>query len=164
MILYIAHQECRRKYCKPDEIAKILRLKGQQSIAVITVKQVLRSAEKVFDFSTDCFFCGESVTIGRKRKSTEVVTVKTVEIREIILAVCRERGDDWANAVQARILHVHDLHAADAVYHRVCSVNFRTMKQIPAVYEHEVKKVKLGRPQQEQQVDAFLEVAKFLGE
>ena len=116
MTLYIAHQgqqvhqECRRKYCKPDEIAKILRLKGQQSTAVITVKQVLRSAEKVFDFSTDCFLCGESVTIGRKRKSTEVVTVKMVEIRETILAVCRERGDDWANGVQARILHVHDLH------------------------------------------------------
>ena len=54
---------------------------------------------------------------GRKRKSTEVVTVKTVEIWETILAVCRERGDDWANAVQVRILHVHDLHAADAVYH-----------------------------------------------
>ena len=50
------HQECHRKYCKPDKIAKILRLKGQQSTAVITVKQVLRSAEKVFDFSTDCFF------------------------------------------------------------------------------------------------------------
>lgn len=50
------HQECRRKYCKPDEIAKTLRLKGQQSTAANTAKQVLRSAEKVFDFSTDCFF------------------------------------------------------------------------------------------------------------
>ena len=42
-----------------------------------------------------------------------------VEIRETILAVCRKRGNDWANAVQARILHVQDLHAADAVYHSV---------------------------------------------
>ena len=46
----------------------------------------------------------------------------------------------------------------------VCSVIFRTMKQIPAVHEHEVKKMKLGRPQQKQQVDAFLEVARFLEE
>jgi len=45
------------------------------------------------------FFCGETATTGRKRKSTEVVTVRTVEIRETILAVCRERGDDWANVV-----------------------------------------------------------------
>ena len=57
--------------------------------------------------------------------------------QETVLAVCQERGDDWANAVQARIFNVHDLHAADAVYHRVCSANFRTMKQIPAIHEHE---------------------------
>ena len=42
-----------------------------------------------------------------------------VEIRETILAVCCERRNDCANAVQARILHVHDLHAVDAVYHSV---------------------------------------------
>ena len=62
--------------------------------------------------------------------------------------MCRERGDAWAGAVQARMLHVHDLHAADAVYHRVYSSNFRTMKEIPAVHEHEVdlpKKAKTGR-------------------
>lgn len=50
------HQERHHKYCKPDEIAKTLRLNGQQSTAANTAKQVLRSAEKVFDFSTDCFF------------------------------------------------------------------------------------------------------------
>ena len=128
---------------------------------------MLRSAERQFNFSTDCFFCGKPATLGRKRKSSYVVLVRTVETRDTILKVCCERGDDWANAVQARILHAHDLHAVDAVYHRVCSVNFRTMKQIPVVHEHEVnpsKKVKLGRPQEKQRTDAFLEVAKFLEE
>ena len=160
------HQECRRNYCKPDQIAKTLRLKVQ-GIATNTGKQVLRSAERQFNFSTDCFFCGKPATLGRKRKSSYVVLVRTVETRDTILKVCCERGDDWANAVQARILHAHDLHAVDAVYHRVCSVNFRTMKQIPVVHEHEVnpsKKVKLGRPQEKQRTDAFLEVAKFLEE
>jgi len=38
------------------------------------------------------------------------------------------------------------------------------MKQIPAVHEHEVKKVKLGRPQGKQQLDAFLEVARLFEE
>ena len=61
--------------------------------------------------------------MGRKRKTPDVFQVKTVETRDIILAVCRERGDARAGAVQARMLHVHDLHAADAVYHRVCSSN-----------------------------------------
>lgn len=89
--------------------------------------------------------------LGRKRKVSDVVPFRTVETRDTILAVCRERGDSWADAVQARILHVHDLHAADAIYHRACSTNFRTKKQIPAVYEFEhqdscTKKLKLGRP------------------
>ena len=39
-----------------------------------------------------------------------------------------------ADAVQARILHVHDLHKADTVYHRVCSVNVHTMKQQAAFH------------------------------
>ena len=44
--------------------------------------------------------------------------IRAVEIKDTILEVCHERGDEWGNAVQARILHVSDLHAADAVYHR----------------------------------------------
>jgi len=81
--------------------------------------------------------------------------------------VCREREDDWAKEVQTRILHVHDLHAVDVVYHRVCSVNFRTMKRIPVAHEHEdnaPKKVKLGRPQEKQRADAFLEAVRFFEE
>ena len=142
------HQECRRKYCKPDQIAKALRSKEQQVMHTNTEKQVLRSAEKVFNFSTNCFYCGEPAITGRKRKGTQVIAVRTVETKDTILAICHERGDDWAKAVQARILHVHDLHAADAVYHRVCSVNFRTMKQVPVIHDYESntsKKLKLGR-------------------
>ena len=131
------HQECRRKYCVPNQIAKTLRQAVQQDVATNTGPKVLRSAERQFNFSTDCFFCGKPAIIGRKRKVSDVVPVRTVETRDTVLAVCQERGDDWENAVQARILHVHDLYAADAVYHRVCSANFRTMKQIPAIHEHE---------------------------
>ena len=58
-------------------------------------------------------------------------------MKDTTLAVCREGGDTWADTAQARLLNVHDLHAADAVYHTVCSVNFRTKKQIPAVHDHE---------------------------
>ena len=161
------HQECRRKYCKPDQIAKALRSKEQQVMHTNTEKQVLRSAEKVFNFSTNCFYCGEPAITGRKRKGTQVIAVRTVETKDTILAICHERGDDWAKAVQARILHVHDLHAADAVYHRVCSVNFRTMKQVPVIHDYESntsKKLKLGRPPEKQQADAFIEVAQFLEE
>ena len=163
------HQECRTKYCKPEQIVKDLRKKdqAQEGTVLPAQKQVLRSAERPFNFSTHFFFCGKPALVGKKRKTPDVFQVKTVETRDTILAVCRERGDAWAGAVQARMLHVHDLHAADAVYHRVCSSNFRTMKEIPAVHEHEVdlsKKPKIGRPQEKERIDAFLEVARFFEE
>ena len=84
---------------------------------------------------------------------------------EKILAVCHQRGDSWAVTVQARILPVHDLHAADAVYHHICSNNFRTKKQIPAAYQTErscPKKLKLGRPELQERTDAFLEADSYL--
>ncbi len=50
------------------------------------------------------------------------------------------------------------------MYHGGCSVNFRTKKQIPATYQHEMKRVKLGRPKDKERTDAFMEVASFLEE
>ena len=82
-------------------------------------------------------FCGQPAINQAKRKSPEVIGVRTIELIEKILAVCHQRGDSWAVTVQARILPVHDLHAADAVYHHICSNNFRTKKQIPAAYQTE---------------------------
>ena len=36
------------------------------------------------------------------------------------------KRDKWTNVVQARILHILDLHTADAVYyHKACSVSQR---------------------------------------
>ena len=62
---------------------------------------------------------------------------------------------------------MHDLHAADPVYHHWCSNNLRTNKQIPAAYQteiHPAKKLKLGRPQLQERTDAFLEVISYLEE
>lgn len=46
---------------------------------------------------------------------------------------CNKRADKWAEMVMARIKSVHDLPAGDAVYHQICSSNFRTGKDIPLV-------------------------------
>ncbi len=159
------HPECRRNYCNPQQIARAVKLGVQQTD---TERRTLRSTEMQFNFSTDCFFCGNPAIFGRKR-NCDVVLVETVEVRDTILAVCHERGDTWADNVRARILHVHDLHAADAVYHQVCSVNFRTKKQTPAVHDHNMStpkraKPKPGRPPDKKRTDAFLEVASFLEE
>ena len=72
-----------------------------------------------------------------------------------------------ADTVKARILDVPDLPAADAMYHQTCSVNFRTGRQIPAMFlwdEPPTKKKRVGRPQDEDQTEAFLKMAQFLQE
>ena len=90
--------------------------------------------------------------------------MKTIGIKETILKICQERADSWSDVVKARILHVHDLHAADAIYHQTCSVNFRTKKQMPMAQfaTEDFKRPKLGRPQDDKRAEAFLEVASYL--
>ena len=68
------------------------------------------------------------------------------------------------NVVKARILHVHDLHAADSIYYQTCSVNFHTKKQIPMAQfaTEDFKRPKLGCPQDDKRPEAFLEVASYL--
>ncbi len=93
--------------------------------------------------------------------------VWTIELKDTVLTMCQERNDSWAHSVLARISSAHDLHAADAIYHKACDINFRTMRQIPTGFRKEklcTKKVKLGRPEELDRAEAFLEVAKFLEE
>lgn len=106
-------------------------------------------------------------TVGNKRKSCDVLPVRTIELKDTLLNLCQERNDAWAHSVMARILSVHDLHAADAVYHKSCDINFRTMKKIPTAHSSDKlgsKKLKLGRPKESERARAFLEVAKYLEE
>ena len=53
--------------------------------------------------------------------------VKAIGLKDTILATCCERADSLSDTV---ILHVHDLHAGDAVYHQTCNVNFRTLTDL----------------------------------
>jgi len=127
-------------------------------------RPVLWSFEEGFSFKTNCFFCGRAAKLGSKRKY-DAFEVKTIEIKGTILKACQEQADSWSDAVKACILHVHDLHAADAVYHQACSsVNFRTKKQmLTAQIDTEAsKRSKLGCPQEDKRVEAFLKVASYL--
>ncbi|WAR13714.1 hypothetical protein MAR_003819 [Mya arenaria] len=77
--------------------------------------------------SQRCAICNDHTKRGEQLAST-----LTVKGSDMILTSCNERGDAWADIVKGIVFHVHDLHAADAVYHQVCSVNIRTKKQMPA--------------------------------
>ena len=45
--------------------------------------------------------------------------------------VCKQRNDHWSKDLLGRLSQVIDLPAADAIYHQVCSSNFRTGNNIP---------------------------------
>ena len=75
----------------------------------------VRLSEEGFSFKTDCFFCGRAAKFGRKRKY-DVLQAKTIGLKDSILKICHERADSWSDTAKARILHMHDLHAADAIY------------------------------------------------
>ena len=72
---------------------------------------------------TVCSVGGQCILVARGRDLI-VFPVRTVEFKDTVLKSCSYRVDGWASTVQARVLHVHDLHAADTVYHQVCIVNF----------------------------------------
>ena len=84
--------------------------------------------------------------------------------------ICKERNDEWSEIVLGRVEYAQDLHAADAVYHQACSVNFRTGKQVPLQHcsddgsDKDTKRPRQGRPVDTGKATAFLKVVKFLEE
>ena len=60
-------------------------------------KYLFRSADDKFYFNSNCFFCGQLAMIGNKRKGFDVVSVRTIKLKDTILVVCQERNDAWAN-------------------------------------------------------------------
>jgi hypothetical protein len=87
-----------------------------------------------------------------------------MDFQNKILQTCIERNDSWGNEVKGRIQSVNDLHAADAVYHQSCSINFQTMKQIPVLSSFEEpcrKRHSLGRPMKDVCKIAFEETMKY---
>ena len=161
------HQNCRREYCRPSSIKRAKKSVSEETTS--SRRSFTRKAEQCFSFKTDCFFCGTKVEFGsnsKRKRLDEAFSVTTIETKDTILKICSERNDEWSEAIRARLMNVHDLPAADAVYHQTCNVNFRTNRQLPQLYETDelpaAKKRKVGRPPNEEKNQAFVKVAKFL--
>ena len=110
-----------------------------------------------------------SVANQRSTRAENVATMlsrclqKTSRIK--IQEACRVRNDEWAETVRGRLEFAQDLHAADAVYHQACSVNFRTGKQFPKKHGNDTdSKHAKGRPMDPVKSKAFLQVTEFLVE
>lgn len=159
------HQECRRIYVNPNSIAKDTRKDGIPPEPKTPC--ILRSESPMFDFKEHCLFCGTFARYNEgKKRGYDVFPVRTIDFQSSVYQQCKNRGDDWSNVVEGRLAFAHDLHAADAVYHQSCSVNFRTGKQIPQQYRtnDSDKRSKIGRPEEQARHEAFLRVARYVEE
>jgi len=100
----------------------------------------------------------------------KLIPVRTMDFQNKILKACDEFKGEWADIVRGRVLFVQDLPAADAVYHNICSVNFRTGKQVPIVFQQAIeqraakcKKISgSGRPKDSKKSEAFQAVVEYL--
>ena len=86
------HQDCRRKYCNSQQIAKCIK-QGTTEEASSSDRQVLQSADEKFSFISSCSFCSQPAIMGSKRKGFDIISVKTIELKDLLLTVCQERND-----------------------------------------------------------------------
>lgn len=156
------HKECRRLYCNPQQIQK-----AQKASKRLTASSPsLRSGKTSFQFSTHCLFCGQAAKYENRKRGCDVYPVRTLEFGQVIEQICDKRNDEWAGQVKLRLKSVHDLPAADALYHQTFSVNFRTGKQLPMTFQTEnmTPKKSYGRPLNVDQQTAFIRIAQYLQE
>ncbi|KAJ8893081.1 hypothetical protein PR048_005664 [Dryococelus australis] len=66
-----------------------------------------------------------------ERVKNVIIKVRSIEFKERITETCCDRNYECGLSVLARVNGtVSDLHATDAVYHRICSTNFRIEKNV----------------------------------
>jgi hypothetical protein len=98
-----------------------------------TQKVVFSGRKNSSRTKTTAFFVdSKPVKLVLVKEVSMVFPVRTKDFQINIEKICRERNDSWSTNVLSRIQFVQDLHAADAVYHQKCSVNFRTGKCLPS--------------------------------
>ena len=163
-------------YCNSIKLAQAGRNDLQEAQRTQSIQ--LRSTEPGFRFKEACLLCGTAVSFSSRKATGETCRATTKSIMHILLEHCSTRREDWADEVRARLLAVHDLPGADAVYHQKCSTNFRTGKRVPLMFMQNEdgapqKRHKVGRPMKsnetgrganKEQADAFMKVEIFFKE
>ena len=156
------HNECRRIYIHKREINKHLETKQGTEAPIPSSSFSLRSTVVPFSFKKDCFLCSDSI------EDTSLASVSRVEkeqLRENVLTHCKTRVDPWSESVQMRLLSVHDLKAAGAIYHRFCLQRFYSNRSCPTKscpQEDFSKRFKIGKNVEEETAIAFNKVVEYL--
>ena len=126
----------------------------------------LRSETPQFKFKEHCLFCGEAAKCEKKKHGNDVFPVRTSDFQNSIFKICAERKDDWGILVATRLASAINLHAADALCHQRCSVNFRTLKSLPqqdSSYSAS-RRISYGRPEDLDRSRVFQQMVTFLRE
>lgn len=85
----IVHVECRRKYCKTQNIARDTALQQRQTAA----RCELRSKQSAFNFQEHCLFCGQIAKTDRRLKELDVFPARTDDFQESVIQICQSRND-----------------------------------------------------------------------
>lgn len=158
------HQKCRRDYINANSIKKDMR---EKDVSITEPTRDLRSSTPDFEFQKNCLFCGYFAKFSESKRGIDVFPVRKTDFSNPLRNICKERNDEWSEIVFRRLnIAPSDLHAADAIYHQTCSVNFRTGKQIPVSKQanKEVKRTTPGRPKEDSSEKAFLQIVRQLEE
>lgn len=123
------HQKCRRDYINANSIKNYMR---EKDVSITEPTRDLRSSTPDFEFQKNCLFCGYFAKFSECKRGIDVFPVRTTDFSNTLRNICKKRNDEWSEIVLRRLnIAPSDLHAADAIYHQTCSVNFRTGQQIP---------------------------------
>ena len=153
--LFIQTVERRRAYTNYKAISETTKAQPNCSPT-----RNIRSQTSSFQFRDHCLLCGQPAKYSGNKRGNDVFPVRTSDFQATFMQVCAERNDTWAHTIRGRIEFAQDLHAADVIYHQVCSINFRTGKQVPSTFQatSEEKKRRIGRPIDTAKEHAFIKV------
>ncbi len=80
----------------------------------------LQSGEITLNFKENCLFCGHIDTFDSKHhRGHKLIPVRSLDFQETIIQQCKNMNNKWLWEVMARISSVHDLPAADVMYHQI---------------------------------------------
>ena len=144
------HKNCRttlRNQARPTKIGTLDDAQASSS---------KRISREIFDFKKRCFYCGTLCLNDSKhpdrKKFAEVRTI-TSGIHHSTLEICRIRDNEDARNIEARLLGVNDLVAAEARYHIACRANFENPPPVNSTP---------GRPTSKTKMKLFEEACKYI--
>ena len=125
----IVHLSCQKRYTDKKDISL-----SQKRAAEETQEENLRRKSQrslVGDPKLNCVFCSKPVSLSSSKHAKEIDGVKVrtdgeLSFVETVKNICYTRQDEWAISVLGRLEYYLDLHAANVLYHKTCSTNFRT--------------------------------------